>query len=90
MSTDRPTDRAAPLESAEFNPGAGVARIERNAAGQLVRTLVNDVQEPRAAGFSIMWNGRNDAGEPVASGVYLYKLTAGNEYQAVKKLVLLK
>jgi len=61
-----------------------------NAAGQLVRTLVNDVQEPRAAGFSVLWNGRNDSGEPVASGVYLYKLTAGNEYQAVKKLVLLK
>ncbi len=61
-----------------------------NAAGQLVRTLVDDMQAPQAGGFSVLWNGRNDAGEPVASGVYLYQLTAGSEYQAVKKLVLLK
>jgi M6 family metalloprotease-like protein len=61
-----------------------------NAAGQRVRTLVDEIQSPEAAGFSVMWDGKNDSGSQVASGVYLYKLTAGNNYQAVKKLVLLK
>ena len=61
-----------------------------NAAGQLVRTLVDDIQSPRPGGFSVVWNGRNDAGAPVASGVYMYMLTAGRQFQDVKKLVLLK
>ncbi len=61
-----------------------------NAAGQLVRSLVDEVQSPQSSGFSVVWGGRNDAGVPVASGVYLYKLTAGSKYQAVKKLILLK
>ncbi|MEJ2721741.1 MAG: T9SS type A sorting domain-containing protein [bacterium] len=61
-----------------------------NAAGQLVRTLVDEIQSPREAGYSVLWNGRNDAGMPVASGVYMYKLTAERGFQDVKKLVLLK
>jgi M6 family metalloprotease-like protein len=44
----------------------------RNAAGGLVRRLV---QEPAAPGrYSAVWDGRNDAGEKVASGVYFYRL----------------
>ncbi|UCG52204.1 MAG: T9SS type A sorting domain-containing protein, partial [Candidatus Latescibacterota bacterium] len=61
-----------------------------NPAGQLVRNLVDDVQSPRETGFSVVWNGRNDAGMPVASGVYLYKLTVGSQFEDVRKLVLLK
>ncbi|UCH84674.1 MAG: T9SS type A sorting domain-containing protein, partial [Candidatus Latescibacterota bacterium] len=61
-----------------------------NAAGQLVKTLVDEVQAPNANGFSVVWNGRNDADAPVASGLYLYKLTVGGEFQDVKKLVILK
>jgi hypothetical protein len=61
-----------------------------NAAGQLVRTLVDEIQAPSATGFSVIWDGTNDAGERVASGVYLYKLAAAGGYQDVKKLVLLK
>jgi hypothetical protein len=61
-----------------------------NAAGQLIRTLVNDTQAPRSGGFDVVWDGRNNSGAPVASGVYLYKLTASGDFKAVKKLVLLK
>jgi hypothetical protein len=59
-----------------------------NVAGQLVRTLVDDVVE---AGMihEATWRGRNDAGSPVASGVYFYKLVAGDFVQT-KKMVLLK
>jgi M6 family metalloprotease-like protein len=61
-----------------------------NVAGQLVRTLVDEVQSPVARGYSVLWNATNDSGEPVASGVYLYKLAAPGGYEAVRKLVVLK
>ena len=38
---------------------------------------------------AIHWNGRNDAGERVASGVYFYTLTAG-DYSATRKMLILK
>ena len=57
--------------------------------GRLVRTLVSDVQSPRAGGYKIVWDGRSDAGVPVATGVYFYKLDARGFTQA-KKMVLLK
>jgi hypothetical protein len=37
----------------------------------------------------VLWNGKNTAGQDVASGVYFYKLKADNQ-EAVKKMVLLK
>jgi flagellar hook assembly protein FlgD len=55
--------------------------------GRLVRTLVSVVQGPGS--FSVEWTGRNDNGEPVASGVYFYKLQAGSFVDA-KKMVFLK
>ncbi|MFQ5511006.1 MAG: FlgD immunoglobulin-like domain containing protein [Candidatus Krumholzibacteriia bacterium] len=60
-----------------------------NAAGQLVRTLVNQVQVPQAGGFSVTWDGTNNAGQAVSSGVYFYKLAARN-FTMTRKLVLLK
>jgi M6 family metalloprotease-like protein len=67
-----------------------VTLVIYNAAGQRVKTLVDEVKTPSAAGLSTVWNGTNDEGERVASGVYLYKLTTSDGYQAVRKLVLLK
>lgn len=47
-----------------------------NVNGQLVRTLIDGV---RAAGpDSKVWDGRNDAGQSVSSGVYFYKLVTSN------------
>ncbi len=56
-------------------------------AGRVVRTLVDEDQ----AGGSreAVWNGRNDAGGTVSSGVYFYVLDAGGE-RRTRKLVLLK
>src|SRR5262249_3757966 len=43
-----------------------------NVNGELVRTLIN---ESRAAGsYTKAWDGHNDSGAPVSSGVYFYKL----------------
>jgi len=60
-----------------------------NAAGQLVRTLIDEEQAPQTGGFSKVWNGTNDRGQSVASGVYFYQLTAKN-FSQTKKMVLLK
>jgi hypothetical protein len=60
-----------------------------NVAGQLVRTLVDEYQTPNAAGLSATWNGVDKAGQPVASGVYFYKLETDGLVHT-KKMVLLK
>ena len=61
-------------------------------AGQVVRTL--DVGHQVAAVYenrskAVYWDGRNEFGEGVASGVYFYHLSAG-EYSATRKMVILK
>ncbi len=58
-----------------------------NTKGQLVRTLVNEAQN--AGKHSVIWSGTDNQNRPVASGVYYYKLTAGN-YTSTKKMVLMK
>ncbi len=56
-------------------------------AGRRVRTLVD---EQRPAGvFSVQWNGDDDRGQRVASGVYFYRMRAGS-FVETKKMVLLK
>lgn len=55
--------------------------------GQRVRTLVSAEQVPGR--YSLQWNGLNDTGRAVASGVYLYRLQAGL-YQETRRLTLLK
>ena len=60
-----------------------------NAAGQLVRTLVDEEQVPSAEGFSVAWNGLDDRGQSVASGVYFYKLTTKG-FSDTKKMVCIK
>jgi photosystem II stability/assembly factor-like uncharacterized protein len=60
-----------------------------NAAGQLVRTLVDEEQSPRAEGFAAAWDGTSNAGRPVASSVYFYQLRA-RDFLQTKKMVFLK
>jgi hypothetical protein len=58
-----------------------------NVAGELVRTLASE--EYTAGAHTKVWDGRNDAGSPVSSGVYFYKLVA-NDFTQTRKMVLLK
>ena len=58
-----------------------------NMQGQEVRSLVNDYRE--AGAYSVIWDGKNNQGVDVPSGIYLYRLRAG-EHVFVKKLTLLK
>jgi choice-of-anchor B domain-containing protein len=63
-------------------------RIEiYNMLGQKVRTLLNDRKEPGA--YEAIWNGKNDSGAQLSSGVYLYRMVAGDFVQT-RKMVLMK
>ena len=55
-----------------------------NSLGQEMRTLE---QGPLAAGHhSLAWDGRDGGGQPVASGSYLLKVSAG-DWEAASKVV---
>jgi len=80
-----------------FNPNS-VIRYQLSAArdveltiynlkGQKIRTLVNTKKETGL--HSVSWNGKDNAGNVVASGVYIYRMTAG-EFVDAKKLTLLR
>ena len=58
-----------------------------NSLGKQVRTLVNEKQS--AGTYSIAWDGRDDAGNRVSSGIYFYKLTSGS-FSQMRKMMLLK
>ena len=60
-----------------------------NVAGQLVRTLVDEESVRAGELRHAEWRGLNDAGQPVSSGVFFYKLVATN-YTQTRKMVLLK
>jgi hypothetical protein len=59
-----------------------------NVAGQLVKTLVEGVKAPSAE-YKVTWDGRNDRGQSVASGVYFYRLVT-KDFSQTRKMVLLK
>jgi subtilisin family serine protease len=71
----------------ELPTAADVSLQVFNLLGQKVRTL-HSGQLP-AGEHQVVWEARNDAGESVASGVYFYRLTAGNHSQS-RKMVLLR
>ena len=57
-----------------------------NIAGQMVKSFA---AEYGAGSHTITWDGTNTKGETVASGIYFYRLVAGN-YTCTKKMVLMK
>jgi hypothetical protein len=69
-------------------PGASrVVLTIYNVRGQVVRTLVE--QEYGPGRHSVVWDGTTTRGATASSGVYFYRITAGN-FTEVKKMVLLK
>lgn len=80
-----------------FNPQVSIAftlaRAEQVAVtvldmrGRLVRELLID--ELAAGPHAVTWNGTDRGGRPLASGVYFYRVTAGNQGQA-GRLVLVR
>jgi hypothetical protein len=58
-----------------------------NVLGQLVRTLVDEPKHPGS--YEVRWDGRDEDGNEVASGIYFYKLQAG-DFSQTRKMVLVK
>ena len=58
-----------------------------NVAGQKVRTLTQGLHEPGR--YRIQWNATNDFGQQLSSGMYIYRIVAG-DFVSVKKLILMK
>ena len=96
---DRLPQRTALLQNAPnpFNPTTSIrydlpraGRVDLviyNVRGERVRRLVSAHQE---AGYkTAAWDGRNDGGQPVTSGIYFYRLET-NDFEATRKMVMLK
>ncbi len=56
-------------------------------AGRLVRVLVDDIGEPGV--YNILWDGMNDSGRHVGSGIYFCMMWSG-EFAETKKFILLR
>lgn len=56
--------------------------------GRKVKTLVNG---RRVAGtYTVVWDGTDDTGKPVVSGVYFYRLWVNNRFVATRKMLLIR
>ncbi len=58
-----------------------------NLLGQKVRSLINNVNF-RTGYHTVEWDGKNDAGENVASGMYVFRLISGKEINMKKGILL--
>ncbi|MBC8414828.1 MAG: hypothetical protein H8E11_00170, partial [Candidatus Cloacimonetes bacterium] len=59
-----------------------------NIKGQKVKTLLDCYMSPGRS--EMIWNGRDDNGKRVSSGVYFYKLNVNGKTEKTKKMLLLK
>ena len=69
-------------------PEAGKVRLSIvNLLGQEIRVLVNERTD--AGSFKVSWDGADAMGRRVASGVYLYRMQAG-DFSSSRRMLLLK
>lgn len=78
-----------PVTSIQFNlPGASHTKVDVfNVRGQHVKCLAN--QKMQAGEHTLVWNGTNQNGQPVSSGVYFYKLET-DDHQEIRRMVMMK
>ncbi len=70
-------------------PRAGHVKLEiYNILGQKVKDLID---EKVTAGYKkVVWDGTNNTGKGVASGVYFYRLKVADEFTEIKKMTMLR
>jgi hypothetical protein len=69
-------------------PQSGHVTVEVfNIIGQKIRTLVDQYQN--AGTQTVIWDGQNESSDPVASGIYFYRISS-DEFTATRKMVLMK
>ncbi|MCK4857305.1 MAG: T9SS type A sorting domain-containing protein, partial [candidate division Zixibacteria bacterium] len=66
--------------------GAPVELAVYNLLGERVKTIISEAQP--AGWHTATWDGNDNLGSPVASGVYLYQLKAGDYIESRKMLLL--
>jgi len=59
-----------------------------NIKGQKIKLLAQN--EFTKGSHSILWNGNDESGKPVTSGIYYYKLNVNGKTEAMNKCLLLK
>ncbi len=63
-----------------------VSLVIYNLLGQKVKTLIKGMRGPGS--FSVFWNGKNDRGEQVPSGMYFARLKSGQKKRVIKLLLI--
>ena len=57
-----------------------------NTNGQIVKTLIN--HNVNAGNHSVVWDGKDNSGNMLSAGAYIYKLETGNQALSKKMLFL--
>jgi flagellar hook assembly protein FlgD len=60
-----------------------------NVRGQRVRTLLDGSREFETGQHSVVWDGTDDLGRSMSSGIYFYRITVGED-TAVRRMLLMK
>ncbi|MCJ7457690.1 MAG: T9SS type A sorting domain-containing protein [candidate division Zixibacteria bacterium] len=80
-----------PFKAGSRKPGAGSPTRTTlkiyNVLGQLVKTLVDEEKSP--GNYQVIWDGKDQKGDEVSSGIYFYQLRTGN-YKETRKMSLLR
>ncbi|MDP4268230.1 MAG: T9SS type A sorting domain-containing protein [Bacteroidota bacterium] len=78
-----------PTTNIQFNiaKSENVKLVVFNILGQQVKTLMNG--ELKAGSYTATWNGKDEFGNSVASGIYFYRLES-QSFNATKKMILMK
>lgn len=78
-----------PVTSIEFQiKAAGKVELAiYNSIGQKIRTLVDEHRQP--GNYTATWNGCDENGTKVTSGIYFYKIQT-NEFSSIRKMTLMK
>ncbi len=88
VSEARPNPFTSVTEfSLRLPSAANVAFVVYNMMGQRVKTLLSE--EMGAGAYTVTWDGTNEAGERVSSGIYFYRVVGG-ENTVTRKLMLAK
>jgi photosystem II stability/assembly factor-like uncharacterized protein len=59
-----------------------------NVKGEKIRTIIDEFTP--VGNHKVIWNGDDESGKVVSSGVYFYKISTGSGYTSSKKMILLK
>jgi hypothetical protein len=78
-----------PTTNIQFNiaNSENVRLVVFNILGQKIKTLVNGTM--KAGSYTATWNGKDDFGASVASGIYFYRLES-QSFNSTKKMILMK